>query len=144
MFTFFDLLKLLGAAAGAVIGGSYGSSFGWPAAIVGTLVGLIVGMLLGNLPWTASRAWMHYELRRSSVAELKERLQREYFISHLVIGELLSRGEPLEQFRDYVAELLRSHNALKRHCGEGTARMWFPDLLASSSSSSSVAKADGQ
>jgi hypothetical protein len=142
VFTFFDLLKLLGAGAGAVIGGSYGSSFGWPAAIVGTLVGLIVGMLVGNLPWAASRAWMHYDLKRSSVAKLKERLQREYFISHLLIGELLSRGEPLEQFRDYVAELLRSHNALERHCGEGVARMWFPELLASSSSS--VAKADGQ
>ncbi|MDH5221124.1 MAG: hypothetical protein OEW94_07825 [Betaproteobacteria bacterium] len=144
MFTFFDLLKLLGAAAGAVIGGSYGSSFGWPAAIVGTLAGLIVGMLVGNLPWTASRAWMHYDLKRSSVAKLRDRLQREHSISHLLIGELLSRGEPLEQFRDYVAELLRSHDALERRCGEGTARMWFPELLAGSSSSSSAAKADRQ
>ena len=144
MFTFFDLLKLLAAIAGAVIGGSYGSSFGWPAAIAGTLMGLIAGMLVGNLPWLVSRAWMRYELKRSTVAKLKERLRREYFISHLIIGELLSRGESLEQFRDYVAGLLRSQNALERHCGESVARVWFPELLASSSSSSSIAKSDGQ
>jgi hypothetical protein len=144
VFTFFDLLKLLGAGAGAVIGGSYGSSFGWPAALAGILLGLIVGMLVANLPWAASRAWMRYDLKRSSVAKLKERLRREYFISHLLIGELVSRGEPLEQFRDYVAELLRSQNALERHCGEGVAGTWFPELLAGSSSSSSVARADGQ
>jgi hypothetical protein len=144
VFTLFDLLKLLGTVAGAVIGGSYGSSFGWPAAIVGALIGLIIGMLVGNLPWAASYAWMRYDLKRSSVAKLKERLQREYFISHLLIGELVSRGEPLEQFRDYVAELLRSQNALERHCGEGVAGMWFPELLANSPSSSSVEQADGQ
>ena len=144
MFTLFDLLKLLGTVAGAVIGGSYGSSFGWPAAIVGALIGLIIGMLVGNLPRAASYAWMRYDLKRSSVAKLKERLQREYFISHLLIGELVSRCEPLEQFRDYVAELRRSQNVLERHCGEGVAGMWFPELLATSASSSSVEKTDGQ
>lgn len=144
MFTLFDLLKLLGTLAGAVIGGSYGLSFGWPTAIVGALIGLMVGMLVGNLPWAASYAWMRYDLKRSSVATLKARLQREYFISHLLIGELVSRGEPLEQFRHYVAELLRSENALERHCGESAAGMWFPELLAKSSPSSSVEKADGR
>jgi len=138
MFTIFDLLKLLGAVAGAVLGGSYGSSFGWLAAILGALIGFVVGMLIGNLPWAASWAWMRYDLKRSSIAKLKERLHREYFISHLLIGELVSRGEPLGQFREYVAGLLRSRNALERHCGEGTAGMWFPDLLANSSSSSSA------
>ena len=138
MFTFFDLLKLIGAVAGAALCGSYGLSFGWPAAILGALIGIAVGMFIGNLPFAASRAWMRYDLKRSSISKLKERLHRDYFVSHLLIGELVSRGEPVEQFREYVAGLLRSSNALERHCGEGTAGIWFPDLLGKSSSSSSA------
>jgi len=138
MFTLFDLFQLVVAIAGAILVGSYGSSFGWLAAILGALIGFVVGLLIGNLPWAASRAWMRYDLKRCSIAKLKERLNYEGFISHLLIGELVSRGEPLEQFRDYVAGLLRSSDVLERHYGEGTAGMWFPDLLPNDSSSSST------
>ena len=139
MFTIFDLLKLLGAAAGALLGGIYGyQTFGWLGAVVGLPLGLLVGSFVCNLPWVVSWAWMRYDLKRCSIAKLKDRLHREYFISHLLIAELVSRGEPLGQFREYVAGLLRSNNSLERHCGEGTAGMWFPDLLVNSSSSSSA------
>jgi len=144
MFTFFDILKLLVTVAGAIIGGSYGSSFGWTAAIAGALTGLIVGVLVGNLPRAAGYARMVYDLKRSSVTRLKERLPHEPLIAHFLIGELVSRGEPPEQFRDYAAELLRSPNALERECGKGVAHMWFQELLADSSSSTSVEKTDGE
>ena len=144
MFTLLDIFKLLLTVAGAIIGGIYGSSFGWTAAIAGALIGLIVGILVGNLPRATSYAWMVYDLKRSSVAKLKERLQLEPFMAHLLIGELVSRGEPLEQFRDYAAELLRSSNTLERDCGKGVADMWFPELVADSSSSASVEKVDGE
>lgn len=133
MFTAFDLLKLVGALGGAVLGGLYGFAHGWLAAVAGIVVGLVVGAFAGNLPWLASWAWMRYDLKRSSTARLKERLRAEYGISHLLIGELVSRGEPLEQFREYVAGLLESQNPLERHCGKGTAGMWFPDLPGSGS-----------
>jgi len=139
MFTLFDLLKLVGAVTGAVVGGRYGyDAFGWPAAILGVLVGVVAGVLVGNLPWVASWAWMRYDLKRCSVPRLKERLQREHFISHLLIGELVSRGEPLEQFRGYVAGLLRSGDPAEHHFGKGAARIWFPDLLPDAPSTSTT------
>ena len=139
MFTLFDLLKLAGAVTGAVFGGRYGyDAFGWPAAILGVLLGVVAGVLVGNLPWVASWAWMRYDLKRCSVPKLKERLKREYFISHLLIGELVSRGEPLEQFRGHVAALLRSGDAAEHHFGKGAARIWFPDLLPESRSTSTT------
>ena len=139
MFTIFDLLKLLGAAAGAVLGGGYGyQTFGWLGAVIGLPLGLLVGSFVFNLPLVVGWAWMRYDLKRSSIAKLKNRLHREYAISHLLIAELVSRGEPPGQFREYVAGLLRSNNPLERHCGEGTAGMWFPDLLVNSSSLSSA------
>lgn len=139
MFTLFDGFKLLGAVGGAVVGGSYGyQTFGWLGAVIGLPLGLLVGSFVLNLPWVVVWAWMRYDLKRSSIAKLKNRLHREYSISHLLIAELVSRGEPLEQFREFVAGLLRSNNPLERHCGEGAAGMWFPDLLVNSSSSSSA------
>lgn len=139
MFTIFHVFKLLGAALGAILGGSYGyQTFGWLGAVIGLPLGLLVGWFVANLPWVVCWAWFRYDLKRSSIAKLKNRLHPEYSISHLLIAELVLRGEPLGQFREYVAGLLRSNNPLERHCGEGTARMWFPDLLVNSSSSSSA------
>lgn len=131
MFTLFDLLKLTGVVTGAVIGGCLGyQAFGWLTAIIGVPLGIIMGAFIGNLPWVAAWLWMRYDLKRCSIPELKERLQSQRFISHLLIAELVSRGEPLEQFRDYVASSLRSDGEF----GESTARIWFPDLLPDSSS----------
>ncbi len=131
MFTLFDLLKWVGGVVGAVFGAHYGyEAFAWPGALVGALLGGLAGLLVGDLPWMASWAWMRYDLKRSSVPRLKQRLQREYFVAHLLIGELVSRGEPLEQFRAHVAALMRSGDAPERHFGEAAARLWFPDLLA--------------
>jgi hypothetical protein len=130
MFTIFDFLKLTGACAGAIGASVLGyREFGWLAVIVVTPLGFIVGAFIGNLPWVAVWAWVRYDFRRSGAAELKQRLEREYYLSHLLIAELVSRGEPVEQFRDYVVGLLRSDNSDEQRFGEASARIWFPDLL---------------
>ena len=73
---------------------------------------------------------MRWELKHSSAEKLKARLQREYYIAHLLIAELASRGEPVEQFRDYVTGLLRSEKTDEKRFGAGVARTWFPELNA--------------
>ena len=139
MFTIFDFIKLIGAVVGAIVGGCYGYQvFGWLAAIIGVPLGFVVGMFIGNLPWAASSAWMRFNLKRCNTEKLKERLQHEYFVSHLLIAELVSRGEPLEQFRGYVTSLLHSNSSAERQFGEGTARIWFPELLSNTSPPSSA------
>jgi hypothetical protein len=133
MLTIFDLLQGVGAFGGALFAGRFGyDSFGWPTAVVATPLGFVAGAYIGNLPWAAAGAWMRYDLKRSSNDKLKERLEAEYFVAHLLIAELVSRGEPLEQFRSYVGALLHSDDSSRHHFGEQTARIWFPDLLPSS------------
>ncbi len=130
LLTLFDLFKFGGALMGAVAASSFGyRTFGWPAAIVAAPLGLIAGAFIGNLPWIATDLLMRYELKRSSSARLKQRLESEFFISHLLIAELVSRGEPLEQFRDYVTGLMRSADPHQRYFGHAVARIWFPDAL---------------
>jgi hypothetical protein len=137
VFTLFDLLKLVGAGAGAFFAARLGyQTFGWPAAMIAAPLGFVGGGFIGNLPWVAAGAWMRFDLKRSSSAKLKQRLEREYFISHILIAELVSRGEPLEQFRGYVAGLLQSSNPSEQHFGREVAGLWFRDLLPVSPSPS--------
>lgn len=129
MFTIFHFVQLVGSVIGAYVGGRYGSSFGAVAMVFCAVIGWIVGAFVGNLPWAVAWAWMRYDLKRTGVEKLKERLQREFFIAHILIGELVSRGEPLEQFREHVVRLLHSSTLAERQFGQRAASVWFPDLL---------------
>src|SRR5436190_5555629 len=130
MLTVFDILKFGGAGTGAIVAGRCGyATFGWIGAIIAVPLGLFIGALIGNVPWTICWAWMRHDLKSCSAAKLKERLQQDYLISHLIIAEWLGRGEPLEQFRGYVVELLRSPSLDQQRFGKGAARLWLPELL---------------
>ncbi len=129
-FTIFHLLILTGAVTGAFAAARFCCrEFGWLSVLVAAPLGFIAGAFVGNLPWVAAVAWMRYDFKRCSVAKLKQRLENEYFISHLLIAELVIRGEPLEQFRGYVAGLLQSANPDRPRFGKMNAQIWFPDLL---------------
>jgi hypothetical protein len=130
MYTLFDFLIHVGCLIGAWFAGKYGyAHFGWWGALGGIVLGGLAGLLIGRLPWLAAATWMRFDLRQSSVETLKSRLERQYFISHLLIAELVRRGEAPEQFRAYVDALLQSEQSDKRNFGAASARVWFPDLL---------------
>lgn len=67
-------------------------------------------------------------MRWSDPDRLKERLRREHGLAPLLIEELVSRGEPVEQFREEVESLLRSNSSYRRRVGNKIRRKWFPEM----------------
>ena len=133
MMTLFDLLRVTGACVGVWYAASWAyREWGWPAAVVAGALGYAIGTILGRLPYVAVRALMLRGFELSSDDRLRGRLEGEYYISHLLIAELVSRGEPAEQFRGYVAGLLQSEDPDRRRFGTRAASVWFPDLVAGS------------
>jgi hypothetical protein len=62
--------------------------------IAGVLVGVVAGWTIGRVPFVVASGSLRRSLRRASSFDLRSRLEREYFISHLIIADLVSRGEP--------------------------------------------------
>jgi hypothetical protein len=125
MFTIFHLFELLGTVFGIVAGATVGKMwFGWVGLVLGGVAGFFVGSVLGRLPYAISSELLKRNLKRCDVPTLRSRLEREYYISHLIIAQLLIRGEPIESFRDYVAGLRRSHSPDRRRFGEQLLRIW--------------------
>ena len=143
MFTLFDLFRLIGAWAGVWYAASFAyRASGWPAAVVAVPLGYAAGRFVGHLPFVAALAFLRHHLQRAGNDDLKARLQAEYYLSHLVIAELVSRGEPAEQFRGYVAGLLQSEDPDRRRFGTRAASVWFPDLVAGSPETRKAAERD--
>jgi hypothetical protein len=141
MFTIFHLLELTGAFAGLAVGLIFGHGwFGWLGVILGGAVGFFAGRILGRVPLAISSAMLKRDLKRCDVATLRSRLDQEYYISHLIIAELVVRGEPIESFRDYVSELLRSDSPDRRRFGELNLQMWPETAQPSPISPSSAPK----
>ena len=133
MFTLFDALVLFGSIIGGAIGVVKGwHSYGAIGAAVGAVLGLAVGAILGNLPWWFVANVMRVNLKWSKTETLRAKIDRQPFVAHLLIAELLSRGEPLESFREAVTKQLQSSSPLEREFGERNAKLWFPDLLPGS------------
>lgn len=130
MFTIFDCFPLFGGftclVAGATLGGH---QFGVIGAVGGALVGLCVGVIAGRIPWIVSGAFMRRDLKRATSQNLRERVVKEYYISHLLIAELALRGESIETLREIVQRQLSSESADVRRFGEANAKLWFPELM---------------
>ena len=124
---------MIGAAIGCALGATFGSkSFGWIGAIIGGAVGLYVGLVLGRVPYYITFALMRRELKKCDTATLKSKLEPEYFISIYIIAELVVRGEPVEQFKDYVIGLSHSACSHRQRIGKENMRIWFPELAQNS------------
>jgi hypothetical protein len=126
MLTTFDILQFAGVVAGATFGYRFGA--GIVGGVLGATIGVAAGWLTGRLPFIVSFWSLRRSLNRASVADLRSRLEREYFISHLIITELVARGEPVESFRFTVEHQLASQSADVQRFGRANARLWFPEL----------------
>jgi hypothetical protein len=132
MITIFDVFSFACAVGGGVLGWNVGHSVGgWIGAATGAALGAYVGLVVGRLPGALAVYWMRWSLRRRPTDDLRARLEPEYFIAHLIIAELLARGEALDSFRGFVNWQLESSSAHVRFYGKINARTWFPDLLSS-------------
>jgi hypothetical protein len=130
MFTTFDFIRILAALGGLILGGVIGSRFANVfGAILGAAAGAFIGLLAGRLPFLIAWAWLRADLRRASVSQLRSRIETQYFISHLLIAELLRRREPLESFREPIVRQLRSESPDVRRFGLANARLLFPELV---------------
>jgi len=130
MFTLFDALQLAaivgGLALGIAIGGGH---FGTAGAVVGGVAGVVAGWAVGETPWLLAWAWMRRDLRRATPDELRRRVGEEWYIAHLLIAELASRGETIDDLRPVIQDQLRSGSPDTRRAAEHTAGLWFPDLI---------------
>jgi hypothetical protein len=131
--TILYLLHLLSHGLGALVGIGVGLiiiffASAWAGIPIGIALGVSVGCLFGLVPPEFVRHGIQFSLRWSETARLKERLRQEYGLAPLIIEELLSRGEPIEHFRDHVESLLRSNSFIRRGCGKMIRRKWFPDM----------------
>ncbi len=129
MTILFLVSRVLGALVGVGLGLTiifFASS--WAGIPIGIALGVSVGFLFGLVPPELVRHGIKLSLRWSDTARLKERLHREHGLAPLIIEELVSRGEPIEQFHDYVESLLRSNSFFWRSCGRMIRRKWFPNM----------------
>jgi hypothetical protein len=129
MFTLFDLLQwttALGLMIGLALLGQ--AKLGWLGAIGGGVLGFVVGSILGRIPLMMSWASYHRHLKRSSTEQLKSELKEQYFVSHLLIAELVVRGEPVEQFWPYILSQVQSESSDQRRFGWRSLNVWFPRL----------------
>lgn len=127
--TIFDFIQVIGIIIGAWIGFKWGrGSFGLFGALGGGGLGLVVGYFVGQVPWYL--AWVVFEiaLRSASKERLRKRLQTEHFIAHLLIAELIVRGEPVDSFWPYIMSLLQADSFYERYHGWENLNIWFPRI----------------
>jgi hypothetical protein len=130
MLTMFDILQFAGVVAGAGFGYQYGAGIGGAVGgVLGLIAGVAVGWIVGRLPFFVSFWSLRRWLKCASVGDLRLRLERQYFISHLIIAELVTRGEPVESFRSIVEQQLASRSADVQRFGRANARVWFPEIV---------------
>jgi hypothetical protein len=114
---------LVGIAAGILLGRRW---FGSTGMILLGLTGLFVGFYTGRLPYLIALQALMRNIQRSDAATLRLRLDKEYYISHLIIAELLLRGENIDSFRHHISGLVNSDSAKRRRFGREILRIW-PD-----------------
>lgn len=131
MFTLFDVATLIAAFTGAIVGALLGHAWlgGW-GLLPGGILGIVGGFYLGRVPLVVSLWELRRKLERTSDEDLLEQLQQRYFISHLIIAKLVTRGHDPQDFRVYVDSLVASSSSDKRRFGWYNMRVWFPERAA--------------
>jgi len=130
MFTFFDLLKLVGVVVGIAFGVAGGARvFGVVGGITGALVGGYLGFVLGRIPEDKAMRSVVRQLRRKSVAELRAYLHSPKCPTpNCVLLELHQRGEDILQELPIVLDLLVSEDVGRRGFGWAALASAFPEL----------------
>jgi hypothetical protein len=130
VITIFHLISCAAFITGGVLGWRVGFAFGGVAGgLIAAAVGAYVGLIIGRIPGVLTVRSVLRSLRRTATAELRAQLEDQYYVSHLIIAELVSRGEPLESFRTIVEHQLTSSNPDVQRFGRANASMWFPELV---------------
>jgi hypothetical protein len=129
MFTLFDMFAVIAAVVGLSGAAFAGYAFwgGW-GGLGGAIIGVVVGWFVGNIPAVYASNKLKRELKQTPDDELKARLVSQYYISHLIIAELVVRGHPVEDFRDYVLTRINSEHIDQRRFAWTNLRIWFPEL----------------
>ena len=98
MFTIFHVLQIVGIIAGLICGIFIGKNyFGWFGIVSGGFLGVFFGLIFGKIPFWITSFYLQRELQKSDTETLKQRLEKDYFISHLIVDELNRRGEPINK-----------------------------------------------
>lgn len=130
MLTIYDLVRFATTTAGGIIGYRVGglseASFG---SLAGATAGVMLGWFIGRLPGMVSRTIVWCSIKRRDSASLRAALDEQYSISHLIIAELVKRGEPAESFREVIEAQKASPFEEVRQFGEGNAELWLDEPM---------------
>src|SRR5438105_14898039 len=86
VITIFAIIQLVAPVGGAIIGYRIGhASAGTVGGVAGVAVGVAVGWAVGRLPFIVASGSLQRSLKRAPSSDLRARLDREYFILHLII-----------------------------------------------------------
>src|SRR5207247_8088906 len=105
-------------------------ALGLPGALAGGLFGGTLGYCAGRLPYIILRARVLCGLAHESTPRLRERLASQYYISHLILAELIRRGEDIRTDLPILLGMLRSEFWDERRFGFRSLQIAFPDLAA--------------
>ena len=125
MVILFIVSRLLGFAVGTIV--CLGAC-AWAGVVIGATLGLLVGFLIGMLLQEFGEIAIRLRMKFLDTANLRARLERDQCLSHLIIAELVSRGDPVEPFRDQVETLIRSNSFFQRSSGKQCRKKWFRDM----------------
>lgn len=130
MFTLFDALEISAIGIGMIIGAKHGYVvFGTTGAVMGSVIGGGIGFLAGRLPWVLGSRWVNRRYAADSNERLRERLRsgKEYFVSHILLAHLMSRGENVADELPCIVALINSEYVDRRHFGWAALKLAFPD-----------------
>ncbi|MCL2871895.1 MAG: hypothetical protein FWF41_02765 [Betaproteobacteria bacterium] len=130
-FTFFDALIVIGIIAGIFIGHKCGLLwFGTTGAIGIALVGGAMGYIVARLPWVFANRSIKQRLEKEPSQQLRERLHHEYFVAHLILAQLMKRGEDISNELPWVIGLIKSEDKNRRIFGWSALKFAFPKIAA--------------
>jgi hypothetical protein len=132
---FFTMIPLGAIMMGGLIGARSGFKlFGYPGGAVGAVVGTALGFLVGYGFHRSLCLSMERRVRRKSTPALRAELVDDdipgTYVSSLIISVLLERHEPVESFRGYILNQLRSEYVTWRTAGLRNLEICYPDLAA--------------
>ncbi|HVF85807.1 MAG TPA: hypothetical protein VM821_07475, partial [Abditibacteriaceae bacterium] len=108
MFTIFDCFQLIGRILGIFCGFTMGQRhFGLVGGMAGAILGLIIGFYLGSLPFIVC----YTAFGTRSTKRLRQCFGKDqYYIFHLALANLMSRGEDVSCYKGQIVKLLASDN----------------------------------